>query len=555
MTTGTEGNDILTNDPALANEVVDALGGDDIITVQQPTFGQFSEIKNVKVLGGEGLDTLNLSGRFRTEDPTLENENILVRVNSMHHYRVEWSGIERLNMTGGLWGPDVFVTTGESIDTLTFTTQNLASNVTINTNGGDDTITIATGQNNDIAGNIVINAGSGNDIIDLSGISTAPSNNAPILDGGDGDDVILGSRRQETINGGAGNDRLDGKGGADLLNGGDGNDVYVVTEFAAVVTENVNEGVDEVRTSLGLSPTFFNPGNQIYTLPANVENLTGTSASKQDVFGNALDNVITMGAGNDLVGVHDGGNDRVIAGGGNDYIYYGAALTAADRNDGGAGTDTVGLIGSTTIIFDEDDLVGIEKLAAYSAGTAPDAIPNNYNFTMHDANVAAGNLLTVVAQSLLAGETLTFNGQAETDGRFYVRGGRGGDTITGGLGNDKIYGNLGADTLSGGGGNDMFQYVTQSDSTAGARDSILDFSAGDKINLVGVDADTVTAGNNAFTFIGSAAFGNQAGQLRAYEADGGWIIEGDTNGDSSADLVIFVQTVEGYALGASDFAF
>jgi Ca2+-binding RTX toxin-like protein len=262
-----------------------------------------------------------------------------------------------------------------------------------------------------------------------------------------------------------------------------------------------------------------------------------------------------MGGGGDLVLLHDGGDDTVIGGGGNDFIYYGGALTNGDRSDGGAGSDTLGLVGSYTITFDADDLVGIEKLAAYSAGNAPGALPNTYSFTTVDANVAPGTQLVILAQSLLAGETLTFNGQAESDGRFYVRGGRGNDTITGGLGNDQIFGNLGADLLSGGGGNDVFQYVTVADSTAGARDSILDFSAGDKINLAGIDADAGRAGNNAFTFLGAAAFTSQAGQLRAYQADGRWIVEGDTDGDGTADLVIQVQTVGGHALGAADFLF
>jgi Ca2+-binding RTX toxin-like protein len=257
----------------------------------------------------------------------------------------------------------------------------------------------------------------------------------------------------------------------------------------------------------------------------------------------------------DLILLHDGGDDTVNGGAGNDFIYYGGALTNGDRNDGGAGTDTVGLIGSYTVTFDADDLVSIEKLAAYSAGDATGAMANNYHFTMVDANVAAGTQLMVIAQSLLAHETLTFSGQVETNGKFYVRGGRGNDSITGGQGNDTIFGNLGADMLKGGGGNDVFQYVKETDSTAALPDTILDFSAGDKIELAGIDADTIAAGNNRFTFLGDDAFTNQAGQLRAYQAGGNWIVEGDVDGDGTADLVIQVQTIGGHSLGASDFVF
>jgi Ca2+-binding RTX toxin-like protein len=371
------------------------------------------------------------------------------------------------------------------------------------------------------------------------------------IEGSAGNDALVGTIAQETLYGRAGDDTLNGGAGPDTMVGGSGNDTYIVDSLGDVVIEAPGEGTDTVKASVGSRTNV----SQIYKLPAEVENLLGTAAVAQGVSGNALNNAITMGNGGDLVLLHDGGDDTVIGGGGNDFIYYGGAFTNGDRNDGGAGTDTVGLIGSYVITFDADDLVSIEKLAAYSAGDATGAVANNYNFTMIDANVAAGTQMLVIAQSLLAHEKLTFDGSAETDGKFYVKGGRGNDTITGGLGNDTIFGHLGADVLKGGGGNDVFQYVKAEESTATSRDTILDFSAGDKINLVGIDADPVREGNNGFTFLGTAAFTNKVGQLRAYEANGGWVVEGDIDGDGTADLVIEVQTVGGHALVAADFLF
>ena len=48
------------------------------------------------------------------------------------------------------------------------------------------------------------------------------------------------------------------------------------------------------------------------------------------------------------------------------------------------------------------------------------------------------------------------------------------------------------------------------------RDRIHDFSrnGGDKINLSGIDANTVREGNQAFTFIGKSDFHEKAGELR-----------------------------------------
>jgi Ca2+-binding RTX toxin-like protein len=379
------------------------------------------------------------------------------------------------------------------------------------------------------------------------------------IEGTAGDDNIVGTIVSETFYGRAGNDTLRGESGDDTLDGGlgtdtmiggAGNDTYVVDSMGDVVTEAAGEGTDTVKTSVGSKTDY----TQIYKLPAEVENLFGTAAVAQGVSGNALSNVITMGDTGDLILLHDGGDDTVSGGGGNDFIYYGGALTNGDRNDGGEGIDTLGLVGTYTITFDADDLVGIEKLAAFSGGTAADAIANSYNFTMIDANVAPGAQLTVIAQSLLAHETLTFDGSAETDGKFYIKGGRGNDTITGGQGADTIFGNLGADVLKGGGGNDVFQYVNAAESAGTSRDSILDFSAGDKINLGGIDADGDAAdGNGKFSYIGSDAFGRIAGQLRVTGSGSDWLVEADVDGDGTADLVIRVTTADGHALSSSDF--
>ena len=88
-------------------------------------------------------------------------------------------------------------------------------------------------------------------------------------------------------------------------------------------------------------------------------------------------------------------------------------------------------------------------------------------------------------------------------------------------------------------------------------DHILDFAAGtDKIELTRVDANTFVAGDQAFSWIGANAFTGSgaasAGQLRAYQNGNNWFVEGDTNGDGAADLVIQL-TVTGGALAQSDF--
>ncbi|HEX8447962.1 MAG TPA: M10 family metallopeptidase C-terminal domain-containing protein [Allosphingosinicella sp.] len=95
--------------------------------------------------------------------------------------------------------------------------------------------------------------------------------------------------------------------------------------------------------------------------------------------------------------------------------------------------------------------------------------------------------------------------------------------------------------------------MSESDSTASAMDRIVDFAAGsDKIDLSRIDADSAAAGDQAFSWIGSNAFSGSAGQLRAYQDGGSWFVEGDTDGNGSADFVIML-TVIGGPLGQSDF--
>jgi serralysin len=65
-----------------------------------------------------------------------------------------------------------------------------------------------------------------------------------------------------------------------------------------------------------------------------------------------------------------------------------------------------------------------------------------------------------------------------------------------------------------------------------------------------IDANSIAAGNQAFTFIGAGAFTNVAGQLGYVAIASGVRVRGDLNGDSIAD---FAFTVLGAAPVATDF--
>jgi Ca2+-binding RTX toxin-like protein len=126
------------------------------------------------------------------------------------------------------------------------------------------------------------------------------------------------------------------------------------------------------------------------------------------------------------------------------------------------------------------------------------------------------------------------------DGHDTILGLGGDDILSGDAGNDTLTGGAGADRLTGGLGKDEFVYNLASESTAAARDVITDFSRSqnDKINLSGIDANVLVANNQAFTFIGAAAFSGVAGQLRFEQIGGNTFVSGDTNGDRVADFQI-----------------
>ena len=86
------------------------------------------------------------------------------------------------------------------------------------------------------------------------------------------------------------------------------------------------------------------------------------------------------------------------------------------------------------------------------------------------------------------------------------------------------------------------------DTTVAAFDQIHDWNVGDKINLSAIDADTTLAGDQAFAFIGSAAF-SAAGQLRVTVSTNTFVT-GDTNGDGAEDFKIMLSGAQTLSAGS-----
>ncbi|MEW5967529.1 MAG: calcium-binding protein [Pseudomonadota bacterium] len=304
---------------------------------------------------------------------------------------------------------------GAGNDTL----NGLAGNDTLNGNAGNDRLDGGTGNDTlrggtgddiyivDSATDVIIeNLNEGHDSVQAS-VTYTLANNVENLTltgssaiNGTGnilDNTLIGNSANNILTGGAGNDRLDGGLGSDTLRGGTGNDTYVVNVSTDVVTENANEGIDTVESSVTL------------TLANNVENLVLTGTSAINGTGNSLNNVITGNSAN-----------NTLTGG-----------SGADTLIGGAGNDTY-------VVDNTGDIV--TELA--NEGT--DLVQSSVTYSL------ANNV-----------ENLTLTGTGAINGTGnaldnVLTGNSANNTLIGGAGNDRLNGGSGSDTMRGGTGNDTY---------------------------------------------------------------------------------------------------
>lgn len=133
-------------------------------------------------------------------------------------------------------------------------------------------------------------------------------------------------------------------------------------------------------------------------------------------------------------------------------------------------------------------------------------------------------------------------------------GGAGNDELRGGSGNDRLTGGLGADIMHGGDGRDTFVFKTAADSGVGpGHDTIQWFQQGaDTIDLSLIDANTAIRGDQLFKFAGET-HSVAANSVSFFNSGDSTILQGDTNGDSTADFQIEFNSK--LTLHRSDFAF
>jgi trimeric autotransporter adhesin len=259
---------------------------------------------------------------------------------------------------------------------------------------------------------------------------------------------IEGNAANNVLGGGDGDDILNGLANADEMRGGAGDDIYYVENAGDRAIENVNEGYDQVLSTVSFT---LGSGVEMLTLQPSAGDLVGV--------GNNLDNSIVGNEGNNVL---DGstGNDNLA---------------------GGLGNDTY-LIDSVGDVLFEGATGGVDAVFSAISYSLGDFV-ENLTLTLGDT-AGTGNIRA---------NTIT-----GSSGRNTLNGGAGADLLIGGTGNDTYVVDDSGDVVdeSGGLSSDVELVQSSITYTLGAGLENLTLAAGNtNIDGTGNSANNTITGN------------------------------------------------------------
>lgn len=236
--------------------------------------------------------------------------------------------------------------------------------------------------------------------------------------------------------------------------------------------------------------------------------------------------------------------ENAIGGAGDDWL---AGNDAGNALSGSAGNDVlVGRSGSDVLSGgDGDDILHGDDEASLMAPAAPGARVHDDMHGLADPFAGLGLQVTNPAPAAAPAPASSFVGHMAAVAAFApIDRGVGEDRLDGGEGDDVLDGGPDRDWLIGGPGADRFVFRDGdfSGSGGGDGDVILDFTLdeGDRIDLSGLDA-VAGGGDDAFRFIGAAAFSGSAGELRQELFADHVMLRGDSDGDAQADFALRIE--------------
>ncbi len=330
------GTSSITVDSSVQYVVVNALGGNDTVTITDLDTVAGSVLT---VNGGNGNDLLDATGA------------------NIGNVRLRLAGQDGNDTINGSLGNDT-LDGGAGDDSIC----GWAGNDTIIGGLGDDLL-------GGSLGNDSINGSDGNDSINGQQGDDSVQGGAgnDTLKGDDGNDTMLGGAGDDNMNGMAGDDSLLGGVGKDGLIGGNGNDTLDGGRNDDTIGGNAGDdlirgdhGNDVINAGDGNNTVFGGDGNDTINSGSGNDIIRGGDGNDR-INSDAGDDIITGGDGADVL-LGGGGQDIILGGDGNDTI------------DGQGGTDTIAgnqgadVISDPVAEIDEMFQLGVNVLAILQAG-------------------------------------------------------------------------------------------------------------------------------------------------------------------------------------------
>jgi len=534
--------------------------------------------------GGLGNDTYIIDSRG---DVIIENaDEGTDTVQSSISYTLG-ANVENLILTG----TDAINGTGNGLDNVlignsaTNTLTGGIGNDTLNGGSGADTLIGGLGNDSyvvDNAGDVVKETSTLNTEIDtvLSSITyTLGSRLENLTLTGTAAINGTGNSLNNLLIGNSGNNVLIGGTGADQLLGGLGNDTYVTDNVNDVITENSDEGIDTVQSSV------------TYILSDNVENLTLIGTSTINGTGNTLDNILTGNTGNNRLNGGEGA-DTMTGGFGDDtYVVDNIGDVVAENTDEGidmvqsAITYTLdenvekltltgtGAINATGNEFNNtltgnaadnilDGSIGADIMKG-GAGNDNYVVDNSADVVIEKANEGTDTVQSSITYTLSTNvENLTLTGASAINGT----GNSLNNTLTGNSEDNVLSGGAGADQLLGGLGNDTYVVdnindviIENSDEGADTVQSSVTYTLSDNVeNLTLIGTSAIAGTGNILDNILTGNSGNNRlnGGEGADTMTGGfgndtYVVDntGDVVAENTNEGIDTVQSAITYTLG------